>query len=79
MTTDDRRFADRFSLFVKQTFKYYLVGASGVGIGLDLLYLLTDIVGIWYVISQSIAIGIAIGFVLKSIVDTYDLVRSLPI
>ena len=26
-----------------------------------------------------IAIGIAIGFVLKSIVDTYDLVRSLPI
>ena len=59
MTTDNRRFADRFSLFVKQTFKYYLVGASGVGIGLVLLYLLTDIVGIWYVISQSIAIGIA--------------------
>ena len=26
-----------------------------------------------------IAIGIAIGFVLKVIVDTYDLVRSLPI
>ena len=59
MTTDDRKFAERFSLFVKQTFKYYLVGASGVGIGLVLLYLLTDIVGIWYVISQSIAIGIA--------------------
>ena len=59
MTTDNRKFADRFSLFVKQTFKYYLVGASGVGIGLVLLYLLTDIVGIWYVISQSIAIGIA--------------------
>ena len=59
MTTDDRKFAERFSLFVKQTFKYYLVGSSGVGIGLVLLYLLTDIVGIWYVISQSIAIGIA--------------------
>ena len=26
-----------------------------------------------------IAIGIAIGFVLKAVVDTYDLVRSLPI
>ena len=26
-----------------------------------------------------IAIGIAIGFVLKAIVDTYDLVESLPI
>ncbi len=26
-----------------------------------------------------IAIGIAIGFVLKAIIDTYDLVRSLPI
>ena len=26
-----------------------------------------------------IAIGIAIGFVLKSIIDTYDLVGSLPI
>ena len=59
MTTDDRKFAERFSLFVKQTFKYYLVGSSGVGIGLVLLYLLTDIVGIWYVISQSIAIGVA--------------------
>ena len=26
-----------------------------------------------------IAIGIAIGFVLKAIIDTYDLVGSLPI
>ena len=26
-----------------------------------------------------IAIGVAIGFVLKAVVDTYDLVRSLPI
>ena len=39
MTTDDRRFADRFSLFVKQTFKYYLVGASGVGIDLSLIHI----------------------------------------
>ena len=46
MTTDDRRFADRFSLFVKQTFKYYLVGASGVGIDLGILYFLTEFVGI---------------------------------
>ena len=59
MTSDKRTLEERFSIFVKQTFKYYLVGASGVGIGLVLLYLLTDIVGIWYVISQSIAIGIA--------------------
>ena len=62
MTTDNRRFADRFSLFVKQTFKYYLVGASGVGVGLGLLYFLTDIIGIWYVISQGIAIVVYIYF-----------------
>ena len=30
-------------------------------------------------IVMGIAIGIAIGFVLKSIIDTYDLVGSLPI
>ena len=59
MTTDERSLAERFSLFVKQTFKYYLVGASGVGIGLGLLYFLTDFVGLWYVVSQSIAIGVA--------------------
>ena len=30
-------------------------------------------------IVMGIAIGIAIGFVLKAIIDTYDLVGSLPI
>mgnify|MGYP003321143607 CR=1 FL=1 len=60
MTTDDRKLAERFSLFVKQTFKYYLVGASGVGVGLGLLYFLTDFVGLWYVLSQTIAIGVSI-------------------
>ena len=59
MTTNNDSLANRFSLFVKQTFKYYLVGASGVGVGLGLLYFLTDIIGIWYVISQGIAIGVA--------------------
>ena len=59
MTSDKRTLEERFSVFVKQTFKYYLVGASGVGIGLGLLYFLTDIVELWYVISQSIAIGVA--------------------
>ena len=59
MTVNNNSLANRFSLFVKQTFKYYLVGASGVGVGLGLLYFLTDIIGIWYVISQGIAIGVA--------------------
>ena len=60
MTTDNRKFADRFSLFVKQTFKYYLVGASGVGIDLGILYFLTEFVGIWYLLSRCIAIGVAL-------------------
>ena len=59
MTVNNDSLANRFSIFVKQTFKYYLVGASGVGIGLGLLYFLTDIIGLWYVISQGIAIGVA--------------------
>ena len=59
MTVNNNSLTNRFSLFVKQTFKYYLVGASGVGIGLGLLYFLTDFIGLWYVISKGIAIGVA--------------------
>ena len=50
---------DRFSIFAKQTFKYYLVGASGVLVNLGLLYFLTDIIGAWYVFSQAVAAGVS--------------------
>lgn len=60
MIANDRKKMSKFSLFAKQTFKYYLVGASGVLINLGLLYFLTDIFGIWYIMSQGIAITVAI-------------------
>ena len=50
----------RFLLFTKQTFKYYFAGTTGVIINLGLLYFFTDVLGIWYIGSQSMAVAIAI-------------------
>lgn len=54
---------DRFSripLFARHAFKYYLVGASGVFVNLGILYTLTELAGLWYLLSSSIAIYISI-------------------
>ena len=59
MESNDKNKMDRFSIFARQTFKYYLVGACGVLVNLGLLYFLTDIIGAWYVFSQAIAIGVS--------------------
>ena len=60
MAVDDEKPMTKFSLFAKQTFKYYLVGASGVLVNLGLLYFLTDVIGVWYMLSQGIAIAVSI-------------------
>ena len=60
MAADDEKPMTKFSLFAKQTFKYYLVGASGVLVNLGLLYFLTDVIGVWYMLSQGIAIAVSI-------------------
>ena len=60
MTIEDEKEKSKFSLFVSQTIKYFLVGGIGVGVNLGLLYVLTDFLGIWYILSQGIAIAIAI-------------------
>ena len=59
MESNDKNKMDRFSIFARQTFKYYLVGASGVLVNLGLLYFLTDIIGAWYVFSQAVAAGVS--------------------
>ena len=59
MESNDKNKMDRFSIFAKQTFKYYLVGASCVLVNLGLLYFLTDIIGAWYVFSQAVAAGVS--------------------
>lgn len=46
---------DKIYSYVWQLFKMGLVGGFGVGINLGLLYLLTDIVGIFYMISSCIS------------------------
>jgi dolichol-phosphate mannosyltransferase len=60
MTIEDEKKKSKFSLFVSQTIKYFLVGGIGVGVNLGLLYGLTDFLGIWYILSQGIAIAISI-------------------
>ena len=60
MTIEDEKKKSKFSLFVAQTVKYFLVGGIGVGVNLGLLYILTDFLGIWYILSQGIAIAISI-------------------
>ena len=59
MESNDKNKMDRFSIFARQTFKYYLVGACGVLVNLGLLYFLTDIIGAWYVFSQAVAAGVS--------------------
>jgi hypothetical protein len=58
MTIEDEKKKSKFSLFVAQTIKYFLVGGIGVGVNLGLLYGLTDFLGMWYILSQEIAIAI---------------------
>ena len=48
------------SLFAKHAVQYYIVGLSGVGVNLGLLYILTEFGGIWYLGSQIIAILVSI-------------------
>ena len=60
MTIEDEKEKSKFSLFVSQTIKYFLVGGIGIGVNLGLLYVLTDFLGIWYILSQGIAIAISI-------------------
>jgi len=60
MTIEDDENKSKFSLFMAQTIKYFLVGGIGVGVNLGLLYILTDFLGIWYILSQGIAIAVSI-------------------
>jgi len=60
MTIEDEKKKNKFSIFVSQTIKYFLVGGIGVGVNLGLLYGLTDFLGIWYILSQGIAIAVSI-------------------
>ena len=60
MTIEDGEKKGGLSLFAKHALQFYIVGASGVLVNLGLLYILTDIVGLWYVASQIIAISISI-------------------
>ena len=60
MTLDKEGRLGRISLFAKHAFKYYLVGASGVFVNLGILFVLTEFVGLWYLLSSSIAIYVSI-------------------
>ena len=60
MTIEDDEKKSKFSLFMAQTIKYFLVGGIGVGVNLGLLYVLTDFLGIWYILSQGMAIAVSI-------------------
>ncbi len=48
MTIEDGEKKGGLSLFAKHAVQYYIVGLSGVGVNLGLLYILTEFVGIWY-------------------------------
>jgi len=60
MTLDKGDRLGRISLFAKHAFKYYLVGASGVLVNLGILFALTEFVGLWYLLSSTIAIYVSI-------------------
>ena len=60
MTLDKENMLGRISLFAKHAFKYYLVGASGVLVNLGILFILTEFVGLWYLLSSTIAIYVSI-------------------
>ena len=56
MTLDKQDKFGRISLFAKHAFKYYLVGASGILVNLGILFVLTEFVGLWYLLSSTVAI-----------------------
>ena len=60
MTLDKENKLGRISLFAKHAFKYYLVGASGILVNLGILFILTEFVGLWYLLSSTIAIYVSI-------------------
>lgn len=60
MTLDKEDRLGRISLFAKHAFKYYLVGASGVLVNLGILFILTEFVGLWYLLSSTIGIYVSI-------------------
>lgn len=60
MTLDKEDKLGRISLFAKHAFKYYLVGASGILVNLGILFVLTEYVGVWYLLSSGIAIYVSI-------------------
>jgi dolichol-phosphate mannosyltransferase len=59
MAVGEQKRSERFSLFAKHAFQYYLVGASGVLVNLGLLYALKEYVGLWYLLSSAIAIYVS--------------------
>ena len=60
MTIENENEKGGLSLFAKHAVQFYIVGASGVLVNLGILYILTDLVGFWYVASQIIAISVSI-------------------
>lgn len=60
MTLDKPDKLGRISLFAKHAFKYYLVGASGILVNLGILFVMTEYVGVWYLLSSGIAIYVSI-------------------
>ena len=59
MAVGEQRRSNRFSLFAKHAFQYYLVGASGVFVNLGILFALKEYVGFWYLLSSAIAIYVS--------------------
>ncbi len=46
----------RSSAFMRRFLKFSIVGGSGVAVNMGLLYLLTEVVGLYYIISSLVAI-----------------------
>ena len=59
MAIGEQRRSNRFSLFAKHAFQYYLVGASGVFVNLGILFALKEYEGLWYLLSSAIAIYVS--------------------
>jgi dolichol-phosphate mannosyltransferase len=45
---------------LKQMTKFYIVGGSGTVINLGIVYLLTDFLGIWYLLSASVGVIVSV-------------------
>lgn len=80
MTLDKEDMLGRISLFAKHAFKYYLVGASGVFVNLGILFILTEFVGLWYLLSSTIGIYVSIttNFLLNKTWTFRDTVMEQP-